>query len=142
MKPEQLGGVELTENEVFGSEEDQTRQLERLKAAGLHISIDDFGTGYSSLVYLRKLPVCSIKIDRSFLHYAMENESDMAIMKAMVTVGQSLGLSILVEGVETEQQAKLIRDLGCDFAQGFLYAKPMPAKAAEAFMKPPLASRS
>ncbi|HAC30068.1 MAG TPA: GGDEF domain-containing protein [Marinobacter hydrocarbonoclasticus] len=134
LKPEQLG-VELTENEVFGSEESQTRQLERLKAAGLHISIDDFGTGYSSLVYLRKLPVCSIKIDRSFLHYAMENESDMSIMKAMVTVGQSLGLSILVEGVETEQQAKLIRDLGCDFAQGFLYAKPMPAKAAEAFMK-------
>lgn len=59
----------------------------------------------------------------------------MAIMKAMITVGQSLGLSILVEGVETEQQAKLIRDLGCDFAQGFLYAKPMPAKVAEAFMK-------
>ncbi|WP_226597408.1 putative bifunctional diguanylate cyclase/phosphodiesterase [Marinobacter nauticus] len=140
LKHEQLG-VELTENEVFGSEECQTRQLERLKAAGLHISIDDFGTGYSSLVYLRKLPVCSIKIDRSFLHYAMQNESDMAIMKAMVTVGQSLGLSILVEGVETEQQAKLIRDLGCDFAQGFLYAKPMPARAAEAFMKP-LASRS
>lgn len=59
----------------------------------------------------------------------------MAIMKAMVTVGQSLGLTILVEAVETEQQAKLIRDLGCDFAQGFIYAKPMPAKAAEAFMK-------
>lgn len=132
LMPSQLG-VELTENEVFGSDESQTRQLERLKDAGLHISIDDFGTGYSSLVYLRKLPVCCIKIDRSFLHHAMENESDMAIMEAMVTVGHSLGMSVLVEGVETEKQHKLVKNLGCDFAQGFLYARPMPAEQLETF---------
>lgn len=91
-------GLELTENEVFGSDNGQIRQLERLKRSGVHISIDDFGTGYSSLVYLRKLPVCSIKIDRSFLHHAMSNDSDMAIMKAMITVGHTLGLTVVVEG--------------------------------------------
>ncbi len=126
LAPEQLG-LELTENEVFGSDNGQIRQLERLKGSGVHISIDDFGTGYSSLVYLRKLPVCSIKIDRSFLHHAMSNESDMAIMRAMITVGHSLGLSVVVEGVETSSQDAVVRNLGCDLAQGFLYAKPMPA---------------
>lgn len=133
LQPHQLG-VELTENEVFGSDESQTKQLEKLKQAGVHISIDDFGTGHSSLVYLRKLPVCGIKIDRSFLQHAMQDSADMAIMEAMVTVGHSLGLSVLVEGVETDEQAQLVTDLGCDFAQGFLFAKPMPAKKVEEFM--------
>ncbi|WP_372995533.1 putative bifunctional diguanylate cyclase/phosphodiesterase [Marinobacter sp.] len=133
LTPAQLG-VELTENEVFGGDNGQTKQLERLKHAGVHISIDDFGTGYSSLVYLRKLPVCGIKIDRSFLHYAMENESDMAIMRAMITVGHTLGLSIVVEGVETTEQDQLVKDLGCDLAQGFLYARPMPEAQMPAFL--------
>ena len=133
LQPNQLG-VELTENEVFGSDESQTKQLEKLKQAGVHISIDDFGTGHSSLVYLRKLPVCGIKIDRSFLQHAMQNSADMAIMEAMVTVGHSLGLSVLVEGVETDEQAQMVTDLGCDLAQGFLYAKPMPANKVEEFL--------
>jgi EAL domain-containing protein (putative c-di-GMP-specific phosphodiesterase class I) len=126
LRPSQLG-VELTENEVIGSDADQIGQLEKLKKAGVHISIDDFGTGYSSLVYLRKLPVCSLKIDRSFLHHAMENDSDMAIMEAMITVGHRLGLDVVVEGVETAEQDNLVRERGCDLAQGFLYARPMPA---------------
>jgi len=133
LQPNQLG-VELTENEVFGTDESQTKQLEKLKQAGVHISIDDFGTGHSSLVYLRKLPVCGIKIDRSFLQHAMQNSADMAIMEAMVTVGHSLGLSVLVEGVETDEQAQMVTDLGCDLAQGFLYAKPMPANKVEEFL--------
>ncbi|MAK48403.1 MULTISPECIES: EAL domain-containing protein [unclassified Marinobacter] len=133
LQPNQLG-VELTENEVFGTDESQTKQLEKLKQAGVHISIDDFGTGHSSLVYLRKLPVCGIKIDRSFLQHAMQNSADMAIMEAMVTVGHSLGLSVLVEGVETDEQAQLVTELGCDLAQGFLYAKPMPANKVEEFL--------
>ncbi|MBU2955987.1 putative bifunctional diguanylate cyclase/phosphodiesterase [Marinobacter sp. F3R08] len=133
LRPEQLG-VELTENEVFGSDESQIKQLQILKQAGVHISIDDFGTGHSSLVYLRRLPVCGIKIDRSFLQHAMQNRADMAIMQAMITVGHSLGLSVLVEGVETEEQAKLVTDMGCDVAQGFLYAKPMPAAKTEEYL--------
>ncbi|TGN41732.1 putative bifunctional diguanylate cyclase/phosphodiesterase [Marinobacter confluentis] len=124
--PAQLG-LELTENELFGGDEAQIQQLEKLKNAGVYISIDDFGTGHSSLVYLRKLPVCSLKIDRTFLHHAMENESDMAIMQAIITVGHRLGLGVVVEGVETNEQDKLVRQLGCDKAQGFLYARPMPA---------------
>lgn len=126
LNPAQLG-VELTENELVGGDEQQIKQLERLKLAGVHISIDDFGTGYSSLVYLRKLPVCSLKIDRSFLHHAMENESDMAILEAIITVGHCLGLTVVVEGVETAEQDRLVKGLGCDLAQGFLYARPMPA---------------
>lgn len=126
LHPSQLG-VELTENEVIGGDDEQMGQLEKLKQAGVHISIDDFGTGYSSLVYLRRLPVCSLKIDRSFLQYAMENESDMAIMQAIITVGHQLGLIVVVEGVETTEQERLVKHLGCDLAQGFLYAKPLPA---------------
>lgn len=133
LAPAQLG-VELTENEVFGGDEAQIRQLERLKQAGVHISIDDFGTGHSSLVYLRKLPVSSLKIDMSFLHHALENESDLAIMQAIITVGHSLGLNVVVEGVETPEQDDLVKNLGCDLAQGYLYARPMPADQMPAFM--------
>lgn len=134
LTPGQLG-LELTENEVVGGDEGQIRQLERLKRTGIYISIDDFGTGYSSLVYLRKLPVCGLKIDRSFLHFAMENDSDMAIMQAIITVGHRLGLKVIVEGVETTEQHNLVRDLGCDLSQGFLYARPMPAEQMPVFLK-------
>lgn len=133
LSPTQLG-LELTENEVFGGDEGQISQLEKLKLAGAHISIDDFGTGHSSLVYLRKLPVNSIKIDRSFLHHAMENESDMAIMEAIITVGHRLGLGVVIEGVETSEQDHLVRQLGCDKAQGFLYARPMPANQMPGYL--------
>lgn len=131
LTPAQLG-LELRENEVFGGDEAQIRQLERLKQAGVHISIDDFGTGHSSLVYLRKLPVSSLKIDMSFLHHALENESDRAIMQAIITVGHSLGL--VVEGVESPEQDELVKKLGCDQAQGYLFARPMPADQMPAFM--------
>lgn len=133
LDPTQLG-VELTENELFGGEEAQIRQLEQLKLAGVHISIDDFGTGHSSLSYLRKLPVSTLKIDMSFLHHALENASDLAIMQAIITVGHSLGLSVVVEGVETPEQHELVKSLGCDQAQGYLYARPMPADNMPAFM--------
>lgn len=132
LHPSQLG-IELTENEVIGGDDGQIRQLEALKQAGVHISIDDFGTGYSSLVYLRKLPICSLKIDRAFLHHAMENDCDMAIMEAIITVGHRLGLAVLVEGVETLEQDRIVSERGCDLAQGFFYARPMPAADMLAF---------
>lgn len=81
----------------------KARQMEARDPTGMHISIDDVGTGYSSLVYLRNLPVCSLKIDRNFLHHAMENDSDMAILQAIITVGHCLGLTVVVEGVETAE---------------------------------------
>jgi EAL domain-containing protein (putative c-di-GMP-specific phosphodiesterase class I) len=133
LSPTQLG-LELTENVVFGDHEGHIGQLDKLKQAGVHISIDDFGTGYSSLVYLRNLPVCSLKIDRTFLKHAMENDGDMAIMQAIISVGHCLGLSVVVEGVETIEQHDLVRDLGCDLSQGFLYARPMPADQMPAFL--------
>ena len=133
LTPSQLG-LELTENEVIGRDGEQVGQLEKLKQAGVHISIDDFGTGYSSLVYLRRLPVCSLKLDRGFLHHAMENDSDMAIMQAIITVGHCLGLGVVVEGVETAEQDSLVKEVGCDLAQGFLYARPMPADEMPKFL--------
>ena len=135
LTPDQLG-VELTENELFGGDQAQIQQLQTLKDAGVHISIDDFGTGYSSLVYLRRLPVCSLKIDMSFLHHAMDNDSDMAIMQAMITVGHRLGLSVVVEGVETAEQDQRVKDVKCDKAQGFLYARPMRANQMRAYVSP------
>jgi diguanylate cyclase (GGDEF)-like protein/PAS domain S-box-containing protein len=133
LSPGQLG-LELTENEVVGGDEAQIDQLKKLKQAGARISIDDFGTGYSSLVYLRQLPVSSLKIDRSFLQNAMQNDSDMAIMQAMITVGHRLGLSVVVEGVETLEEDKRVKELKCDMAQGFLYARPMPAEQMLTFI--------
>ena len=97
----------------------------------MDISIDDFGVGYSSLSYLRQFPISHLKVDRSFLLNAPENEFDSAIMEAIVNVGKKLNLSIVAEGVETEKQANYCQRLQVDFAQGYLYAKPMSAKEIE-----------
>ena len=103
--------------------------LEELSALGVHLSIDDFGTGYSSLSYLRKLPSEELKIDRSFV-LDLESSSDArAIVDAVVKLAQALGLKVVAEGVETEEQQDILRSLGCNELQGFLFAKPMSAKA-------------
>lgn len=129
-------GLELTEHEMMSSQDAEMAQLHCLYNAGGHIAIDDFGSGYSSLVYLRRLPLCTLKIDRLFLQNALGNDADMAILEAIIQVGHRLGLTVLVEGVETAEQDRLVRDLGCDAAQGFYYARPMPADELVAFLAP------
>jgi len=91
----------------------------------MQISIDDFGTGYSSLSCLRRLPVHNLKIDQEFIRDAPRNESDRCIMEAIVAVGHRLGLKVIAEGIETEEQHKLAREIGCDLGQGFFLHKPM-----------------
>jgi diguanylate cyclase (GGDEF)-like protein len=127
-------GIELTENVLIDSNDSILNSLQQLKASGMHISIDDFGTGYSSLSYLKRFPVSTLKIDQTFVQDAPTDKDDKAIMEAIVAVGHSLGLNVLVEGVETEEQAQLCQEIGCDIGQGYLFARPMPAIELEALL--------
>jgi predicted signal transduction protein with EAL and GGDEF domain len=125
--PPDLLGLEITES-VF-VEDDKTSQdnLGRLRDAGVSLMIDDFGTGYSSLSYLQRFPVVDVlKIDRSFLGEGTRGE---AVVEAVVGLGRAFGLQVCAEGVETPEQYARVRQLGCDFAQGYLLARPVPGPA-------------
>ncbi|SFC12322.1 PAS domain S-box-containing protein/diguanylate cyclase (GGDEF) domain-containing protein [Marinospirillum celere] len=117
--------LELTESCLVLTEEDVQHQLLRdLKAGGIQVSIDDFGTGYSSLSYLRKLPITTLKIDASFIRELPENREDEQLVRAIIAMGQALGLQLVAEGVETPAQAELLQKLGCPVCQGFWMARP------------------
>ncbi len=125
----QLLTCEITESVAMEDAEGTMRIFERLAAVGVHISIDDFGTGYSSLAYLRKLPARELKIDRSFVLDLETSADARAVVDAVVKLAQALGLKVVAEGVETEGQNQILRSLGCHELQGYLFAKPMSARA-------------
>jgi len=102
-----------------------------LKGYGIGFSLDDFGTGFSSLSYLQRLPLDQLKIDRSFITDIATNASDAAIAQTIVTLGHSLGLSVIAEGVETEAQRDRLLELGCTLYQGYLYGSPVPIDAID-----------
>ncbi len=110
-------------------------KVDQLKAAGFAVSIDDFGTGFSSLSYLKRFAVDELKIDRSFVSGIEEHASDRAIVAAIVTMAHGLGLRVVAEGVETQAQLDFLRRHDCDFAQGYRFARPMPADALAAWMR-------
>jgi EAL domain-containing protein (putative c-di-GMP-specific phosphodiesterase class I) len=120
---------EITESVAMEDTEATARIFSDLDAVGVHISIDDFGSGYSSLAYLRKLPASELKIDRSFVLDLATSEEARKIAAAVVQLAQALRLKVVAEGVETDEQYQILRELGCDELQGFLFAKPMSAKA-------------
>jgi EAL domain-containing protein (putative c-di-GMP-specific phosphodiesterase class I) len=122
--------LEITESVLLSDEENVLLTLKRLKDLGVRIALDDFGSGYSSLSYLRRFPFDKIKIDRSFLQDLSHNLDSLAIVKAVIGLGRSLGIATTAEGVETEAQLDIVRGEGCTEAQGFLFSKPLPEKAA------------
>ncbi|MBK9360541.1 MAG: EAL domain-containing protein [Rubrivivax sp.] len=119
--------LELTETMLMGRLDVALRTMARLKASGVRFSIDDFGTGYSSLSYLGQLPIDSLKIDRSFVSAMHESRQNLEIVRAMLTLGRTLGHKVIAEGVETAEQLAMLRDLGVHEGQGYLLARPMGA---------------
>ncbi len=120
--------LELTESSVMSNAETTIETLRTLKEIGIHISIDDFGTGYSSLNYLKKFPADYLKIDQSFVRDATTEPHDAAIVRAIITLAQSLGLKVIAEGVETEEQLEFLHLLRCNEIQGYLLSRPLPAE--------------
>lgn len=116
--------LELTESVVMSDVEASVETLTKLKALGVSISIDDFGTGYSSLSYLKRFPIDTLKIDRSFITDITRNPQDESIAMAIIALAKSLGLETVAEGVETREQYELLKELGCDLIQGYLFGKP------------------
>ena len=105
--------------------------LTQLNQMGLSLAIDDFGTGYSSLAYLKRFPIQKLKIDRSFIHDIHIDQNDASIANSIIGLAHNMMLNVVAEGVENEQQAAWLRQRGCDQAQGFLYAQPVPPEKIE-----------
>jgi diguanylate cyclase (GGDEF)-like protein len=127
--PAHLLRLEVTESAVMGDAARCMDVLQRLHDLGTRLSIDDFGTGYSSMAYLRRLPVDELKIDRSFVLGMCTTQQDAVLVRTAIDLGHNLGLTVVAEGVEGEEHVDALRTLGCDIAQGFHYARPMPAAA-------------
>ncbi len=132
--------LEITESTLMHDADDAVLVLHALRELGLHVEIDDFGTGYSSLTYLKRFPVETLKVDRSFVEELDQRSENAAIVRAIIGLGDSLGLSIVAEGVERPAQAAKLQSLGCHLAQGYLYGEPLPATALGAFPTDDLAS--
>jgi EAL domain-containing protein (putative c-di-GMP-specific phosphodiesterase class I) len=123
--------LEITEGVLIDNPDEMVKRIGDLHALGVRIALDDFGSGYSNLGYLQRFPLDKLKIDRSFVAALGNSANGGVIIQAMVALGRALGLSVLVEGVETEQQRVLLRLAGCDEMQGFLFARPAPARAID-----------
>ena len=127
--------LEITEGLIMRDTEKSIETLQKLKDFGVTIAIDDFGTGYSSLSYLRKLPLDVLKIDRSFVQGIGRSTEDDAIVQAVISVAQSLGLSVTAEGIETNEQAALLRQWSCQAGQGYLFSRPLPPEELTAMFR-------
>src|SRR5689334_10844659 len=126
--------LEITESVFSDNIEAAVGLLTQLRELGVQLSIDDFGTGYSSLSYLQRFPIDTLKIDRSFVTQMMENEENLAIVRTIVALAQNLGMDVVAEGVETEDQLRLLRKLECEHGQGFLFSTPLGGPQLEQFI--------
>jgi diguanylate cyclase (GGDEF)-like protein len=128
--------LEVTESSLLETGDRTLEKIQALQARGLHISIDDFGTGYSSLSYLKRLPVDILKIDRCFVKDIGPNGENSEIAQAIISMGDALGMAIVAEGCETPEQVAFLRQLGCQYAQGYWFAKPMGVEEANPLVNP------
>ena len=128
--------LEITEGVLIDNPEEMLRRMQELRALGVRIALDDFGSGYSSLGYLQRFPFDKLKIDRSFVTPLGRSPNAAVIVQAIVALGRALGVSIVVEGVETEEQRVLLRLAGCDEMQGFLFARPAPVETVARLIAP------
>jgi len=124
--------LEITETTIMNDLEYTIATLQAIRELGVAIAIDDFGTGFSSLRYLAKLPIDTLKIDRSFVVDMASGPRGLALVSTIISLGQALNLKLVAEGVESEEQSRLLRLLRCDEMQGYLYGKPVPIDAFEA----------
>jgi diguanylate cyclase (GGDEF)-like protein len=129
--------VEITESALIQNIDNAVAVVERLHDAGVHIALDDFGTGYSSLSYLKRFPIDMVKIDRSFLRDFPVDIHDTAIVNAVIAMAHSLGLRVVAEGVETDQQLQVLQNLNCDAIQGYLFSRPISREHATALLASP-----
>jgi diguanylate cyclase (GGDEF)-like protein/PAS domain S-box-containing protein len=122
---------EITESSIMKEPEQAIEKLHELKLMGIRVAIDDFGTGYSSLNYLKRFPIDTLKIDKTFVADVCKDPHDTAIVRAIITLGHALDLTVIAEGVETQEQLRYLSSLGCDVVQGFLFSKSLPAPVFE-----------
>ena len=123
--PPSLLMLELTESVLLRHEEGIAANLAEFKRLGVRLAIDDFGTGYSSLSYLRELPIDVLKIDRSFVEGITASQQRLALVKGIVAIAGTLGIAVVAEGIETAEQCELLTEMGCEYGQGYLLARPM-----------------
>jgi EAL domain-containing protein (putative c-di-GMP-specific phosphodiesterase class I) len=129
--------LEISETLLMENIEASIAKLKEARKLGVNIAIDRFGTGYSSLGYLAKLPVQALKIDRSFVFRMLEDPNTMTVVSTIISLAHSLALSVTADGVETEEQAKMLRLLRCDAMQGYVVSKPMDSEDMERFLREP-----
>jgi EAL domain-containing protein (putative c-di-GMP-specific phosphodiesterase class I) len=127
-------GLDITETVYIGALDANTAALDRLRALGIRISLDDFGSGYSSLSYLKRLPADILKIDRSFTKGLGLEVEDTAIVQTVVDLAHILGMEVVAEGVEVEEQETLLREMGCDLGQGYHFSRPLPPEEMAEFL--------
>jgi EAL domain-containing protein (putative c-di-GMP-specific phosphodiesterase class I) len=133
--PAHLLELEVTESALMLDVSKTQSMLSQLKAAGICISIDDFGTGYSSLSYLKKFQVDVLKIDKSFVHEMLTDRGDMEIVKAVISLAQSMNLQLIAEGIELEAQKDKLLELGCQMGQGYFFSKPLSAADFKTYLQ-------
>jgi EAL domain-containing protein (putative c-di-GMP-specific phosphodiesterase class I) len=134
--------LEITENIAMSDADRSSRVLSELKDLGVHLSIDDFGTGYSSLSRLRRFPVDALKIDRTFIGGMNQDDDTREIVRVILLLAHTIGLKVVAEGVETEEQVRQLKQLDCELAQGYLFSKPADPIAIQQFIERHLPANS
>jgi EAL domain-containing protein (putative c-di-GMP-specific phosphodiesterase class I) len=125
---------EITEGLLLDSQDEVMDMILKIRDAGIEVALDDFGTGYSSLSYLRRFDIDYLKIDKSFVDNIATNADSLAVCEAIIVMAHKLGMKVIAEGVETNEQLNVLTDAGCDFGQGYLFSRPIPAVDFENFL--------